>query len=301
MKSAHTTVIGQTKAGLWSPGSAVLGNHADNGFPAPDIINMTLASLDPRLTYTGPAHYYFNSAGALVLSDANEWPVEYRDGAPAGRHEPEPAATNNQTQMRANIGVRGVSDPIACLGFDPQAGIGPDGGGIGLYPGTLTKYAVYDMNIATWLVPDRLASEPIPSDSWQRIAVNFSLAAAARIRTYFGRLDGSNAIYGLCQELTPGEWTTSFMRQASGASILGGFVQVEAGEIATSPIITTDAVVSRDASSVVMDTTGVSYIVVGYSDGSSNNYDTPDDTFTIPLMSRNWGERYISAIEVISE
>ena len=32
--------------------------------------------------------------GKILISTANKWPLEYVNGVVAGRHEPEPAATN---------------------------------------------------------------------------------------------------------------------------------------------------------------------------------------------------------------
>ncbi len=54
--------------------------------PVPDDIDLLAVTLDPRITYTGPAHWYIAADGTLKQSAANEWPLEYAGGVVAGRH-----------------------------------------------------------------------------------------------------------------------------------------------------------------------------------------------------------------------
>ncbi|MFW0766709.1 hypothetical protein ACN0IV_12800 [Trabulsiella odontotermitis] len=319
---------------MYTPASNIIGSHKYSGEPAPDIINLTLSTLDPRLTYTGPAHYYFNSAGVLTLSAANEWPLEYRNGVPMGRHEPEPAAVNqfNSTGYLSN-------------GVTSTATTGKSGlPGILLTEVTGTRRhnisPAHTYTVGQSFTLSAFVEQTAKSRGFAYVQTSSNSIAAVSILGGISFSDASiswssdNSVTGVTLDaelisqgvismrssLTPTVETTATNAAEIGSSIasLNGVLgptsyagdttyslvvsglQFEDGILRTSPIVATDGTASRAASSVTLDTTGVSYIVVGYSDGSSNNYDTPDDTFTIPLASRNWGDRYIAAIEVIS-
>ncbi|MFW0766708.1 phage head spike fiber domain-containing protein [Trabulsiella odontotermitis] len=330
MSAPHIPVIGFTSAALWVPGAKILGDRDGDGEPAPDIINMTLAALDPRLTYTGPAHYYFNSAGVLTLSAENEWPVEYRNGVPMGRHDPEPSATNILTSSRqfSALATTGLFNAVVT----DAAGTGIDG----------TATSAMSMTVT----PDtrggyvRVSGGKALAGEWFSFSVFYKKSDPVVIRTdiydaAICLMNASNFSFTetiaagktghvdveswgdwcrvTCSNLFLADTTASLPAYCDMVRFLGSsqagspfttlvdMMQIEKTELSTSPVTTTGAAATRTESSLTMDTTGVSYIVVGYSNGSSVNYDTPDDTFTFPTATENWGVRYISAIEVIPE
>lgn len=282
-------VIGSTKrSGIWIPGVLTIG-----GGKRLDSINLLSSVLDPRITFTGPPHFYWTADNVLVTSDENVWPLEYRNGLVVGRHEPEPSATNYQRLMRGNVATSSATGAWRTT-LPLGTGIGPDGGNIGEVSSSYDLYAVYNATNSSWIL-EQTTPEVIP-DFWNRIVVPFTLTAAAQIRTYTARKDSSTYLLALSERLQPGDFVTSFYRQHGSTSILTGFVQVETGSLATSPIITNDDTASRAASSVVVDTSAVQSITVRYSDGTSDDYNTPDDTFSLPFAQKNWSERYIQEI-----
>lgn len=255
------------------------------------VLDLTADDLDDRVTFTGPEHYYWNADGELTMSSANEWPLEYADGVAVGRHEPEKAATNFQTYGRADTAVSGV---IVTSGAAYTSGTGPDGGTIGSTDTGETYYAVYDSVAGTWIFSQTDGYGP---DDWTRYSTTFNGTSA--IRTYIARKGTGNYLYaatsGLDEDTT---YITSHFRKLGTSELLTGLVQVEEGNVTTSPIITSDAVASREASSVVIDMTGYNSVVVTFSDGSIEAGVATDGEFALPLASLNWGDRYIVQIEL---
>lgn len=87
--------------GLDIPGATVIGNIADSAgggeTPGTDFSDVDLAAeaLDSRITYSRAGSLNFwGKKGLLQRAKADVWPLEYQSGVAAGRHEPEPQATN---------------------------------------------------------------------------------------------------------------------------------------------------------------------------------------------------------------
>ncbi|WP_158780611.1 hypothetical protein [Pantoea sp. BAV 3049] len=213
-----------------------------------------------------------------------------------GRHEPEPAATNLQPQSRATM----LGDYIKTSGIDSlqvsQNG-GPDGGAIALAPIECDVYAFSQDIGGAYLYPPTAYNL---TPGWQRIVFTVTSTARSALRLWLGRnsVTGTPAFWGTQGYLNAGTYTASFyVRSNDDSTFRVGFAQIEAGELATSPIVTTDAQASLPAASAVVDTQVASSMTVHYNNGESDTYATPDDTFTIPPAQRNWGVRYMRRIE----
>lgn len=264
-------------------------------------IDLTAADLDQRVTYTGPAHYYWAQNGKLTLSAANEWPREWIDGTLRGRHEPEPAITNWQVLNRADVqSTNVVGDQLT-----RDATGAPDGGAIGRMPVAADSYTVtQDINNVT-LVP--LTAYNLTAGKWSRIANPGTNTASGKIRLWLGRnaANGQPALY-LTQggNLAVRDWVFSWFAKGSedGQTFATGFGQIERENypFATSPVINeTTAYTSRAASAVtVAKQQGATGIVVYYTDGTNKAYSFGAATsVTLSMAGAHWSARYISRIE----
>lgn len=280
--------------GITTPGAVIIG-----GKPAaqlPPAIDMTAPTLDPRITYTGPQHYFWNSAGGIELCSDNEWPLEFRNGSKIGRHEPEPAAINLQPQSRATVPgdyvkMSGIDD------FQTTATGGPDGGAIALLPISCDVYALSQDIGGAYLFPPTNYTH---TDDWQLIAFTVTSTTKSALRLWLGRNNaaGRPAFWLTPGILDAGTYTASFFTRSNNSDTFrAGFGQIESGSVATSPIVTANTTASRPAASVTVDTAGASSLTVTYSNGFSDTYATDENTFTLPTASRNWSERYITRIE----
>lgn len=267
----------------------------------PDI-NLLTAALDPRITYSGPAHHYLASNGVLTLSAANQWPLEFKDGVAVGRHEPEPAGSNLcVAPYFTPVSVGGAQDNWTLTG----SGAGPvvATGGINGQPclttdADFTMGAVYDGS--AFVVPDTTPFVLLPiTNGWSRVRMGYSFAAAAaQGRFYPARADAARYAY-YRTAMPAGAVTLTSFRQAytdTTNKLRHSLTQIEAGALATSPMLS-----SRAASSVsVSRPVGAAGITVRFSDATSKVYTFGTaSSITLDLASTHWGVRYITRIEFI--
>lgn len=283
--------------GLWLPQQRVIRNSD----PAPDLspIDLTKVELDPRISFKcASRHAFWMSNGVLGFAAANTWPLSYVGGIAIGRHEPEPAATNLQVYSRVTGAepYNMVSGDYALTASDDGA---PDQGAIALVPLRINQYWVTQDVGGVSLVN---ATPYVFKNEWQRIANTFVTSARSRIR--FRVAYSTTGNLWATQSENYGDWPAGgtyaaswFYRQVDDESYVVGFVQLEAGALSTSPLITEDAQTTKRAESmVIIDTKHTSSLTVYFSDGSSEMHKTPDKEFTLPFAPKNWGERYITRI-----
>ncbi|WP_158785155.1 hypothetical protein [Pantoea sp. BAV 3049] len=288
--------VGAESTGLILPGTIDFTDQAPASLLA--TIDLTAEALDPLVTFTGPAHWFWNKSGLLELTTAQTWPLEYRDGVATGRHEPEPQATNLQPQSRASV----LGNYVKTSGLDEflidDAGA-PDGGAIGLVPVECDVYAMSQDNGGAYLFPQTKYAR---STAWQRIEFTVISTASSRLRVWIGRnsATGAPAVFltQTAYAAAAGYAISFFTREGDGATFPAGFVQIEKGDFCTSPIVTGDATATRTASSAIVNTTGARFITVSYSNGDQDTYSTPGSSYTLPVSQRNWGARYIQLIEL---
>lgn len=256
-------------------------------------ISLLASELDPRLTYTGPAHYYWNEAGQLALSAVNEWPVEYVNGVAVGRHEPEPAAINYQGASQGDD-ISGA-DYVSSVNTASTLIEGANGiGAMQQFDANRNKIALYDNAASKWLV-----NEFVPAEEFLRVRMSGTTSTETAVRTYIARRDSTNYCYALSQQVPAGDVTASFYRWVTSGGVAVGVIQVESGKLTTSPIITAPGKTAvRSASSAIVDVTGYKTLRILFHNGASETYDITGDTFNLSLATEHWGLRYITTIEL---
>ena len=289
-------IVGGKHRGIWTPGAVTIG--ITKAEPQNVVIDLTTSQLDSRLAYTGPAHSYLGPGGKLLASAANEWPLEYVNGIAAGRHEPEPAATNYVPGVEyGKISRGGTTDDwnygsaatpvIAPSDLGPAASTTTD-------TGVLT--AVYSEGASGFIAPTLDGGSPA---EWSRITRQFTNAGTATLRWYVSRVDSNDYLFARCNNVPAGQFTASVYRKVTANGLLSAAAQLEPGSLATSPVISAAGVQGkRSASSVTVQVAGYSSILLNFSDGTSVTHQIAGDTFTLPASTRSWGERYIQRIEM---
>ncbi|KAA5931668.1 MULTISPECIES: hypothetical protein [Pantoea] len=290
-------------------GGGVLPSNAQQLTPDDSAKTLTISlqanEIDPRLTYTGPAHFYRTESGHLALSAANEWPLEYVNGIAAERHEPEPAATNLQAYSRgATVSEYLVKSDDFDLVIDTTGA--PDGGAIGRIPVACNSYIIsQDVDSVEHVHRTQYGALP---DNWQRKTFAITATKRSRLRLRYGQSysqstpsiwQTQNADYG--QWPAAGDYAISwFVKSGDGGTFPAGFAQLETGALCTSPIVNeTTEKNSRAASAVTVNTDGYVSMRIAFSNGDSETHDITGDTFNLPLATEHWGLRYITTIELM--
>jgi hypothetical protein len=296
------------------------------GYPP---INMQALALDSRVVYTGPQISYLNSAGLLATSAANEWPLTFVGGVAVGRVAPEPAAFNSLLSSGDISGpgwvVDGVTvstsvaspsgstaykavptavsarhellqneasslaqgDVFTTSAFIKAAGL--PAFQLRWTAGTGGVSSAYqNFNAVTLQTAGTALSATVTpvGGGWVRVAASVLFADIGTLRTI-----GFGPITDIAQPRRP-TWTGDGV---NGVSIWGA--QVEKGGIASSPIPTTTALVTRPAATAKVTMSGAVSIDVTYSDGSVVNSPAVGGYATIPLADTAWGSKYITRID----
>lgn len=271
------------------------------------VIDMTAATLDSRVTYSGPQHYYWAQNGIMALSAANQWPVEYRNGVRMGRHEPEPLVNTWQVYNRGNVinGTNGIENPAGTM--VNGVGLAPDGLDFATLPMTAESYCVsQDVNSVNH-VPVTPYGDDL-TDQWKRFVFTFTQTAPSRLRFWLGRSAANgtpNEYLTQTGQLTARSWVASWFAKkhptdATRFVVGGAMLERENYPYATSPIFTLDVAQNqRLASSVsVANQPGYKTLRVYFTDGTTKDYTfTGTDPVLLDMATSNWGTRYITKIE----
>ncbi|TLU69590.1 hypothetical protein FFB58_00780 [Enterobacter sp. MF024] len=286
-------------------------------------IDLTAATLDSRIKYQCMSSHAFIAAdGTVQFASPDVWPLEYRDGIAIGRHEPEPQATNHN-QYVANFqscsafvgnGVDYHGLPLFFCTFpegnDKYIPCPTDISGAGTY--TLSYYGLYNETTNAITSIGRPICYGMEHPSLDRtFAVNITTGETAVLLGDFKRITAQrffDSYRCICSVSTDNALTqleqrmmTAVTNTESGTQILG-MPQIEAGEIATSPIITNGEPVTRADSSVRIKNPGrmATSVRVIYTDGTSKLFDfNGNDDVDIPAAIFDWGTRYISKCEYL--
>lgn len=287
-------LIGGSIAGI-NTGS-IIGNQPTTVIPD---IDMTAAALDSRVVYSGPAHSFFNKAGGISQCAADVWPLEYRNGTPVGRHEPEPQATNYLASSEfQSIGpVGGQTDWIYSAGANIVTGQGDLGLICAFSASTAKNTAVYNETAAAFTASPLFLST---GTEWIRFIRKATNPSAAINRAYIARVDANVYLYGKTPVNVPaGSYTASGYRKTSGNNLLSCLPQLELGNIATSPILSGQgATATRAASSAFVLRDGAATgAVLYFSNGDTVQIDfNGADRAALPLSAADWGTRYLKTI-----
>ncbi|YCH28976.1 hypothetical protein M1D48_12245 [Erwinia sp. D4-22] len=293
----NVPVIGANSfSGIWTPEAVTVGRV--KAAQQNVVIDLTASQLDSRLTYSGPTHSYMGADGKLRTSAEDEWPLEYANGIAVGRHEPEPAAVNYVPGVEyGKISRGGTSDDwnygsaatpvIAPSDFGPAAATTT-------VTGTLT--AVYSEGTSSFIAAAQDGGSPA---IWKRITRTFTNTSSALLRWYVSRVDANDYLFARCSSVPAGQYVASVYRKVTDTGLLSAAAQLETGSLATSPVISAAGVQgTRSASSVTVQTTGFSSLLLHFSDGTTSTHPVTGDTFTLPTATKNWAERYIQRIEM---
>lgn len=276
-------------------GGGVLPSNAQQLMPDDSAKTLTISLLasvlDPRLTYTGPAHFYRTEYGQLALSAANEWPLEYVNGVAAGRHEPEPATTNLQAYSRgATVSDYLVKSDDFELVIDTTGA--PDGGAIGRIPVACNSYII-SQDIDSVEHVHRTQYDAL-TDNWQRMTFAITATKKSRLRLRYGQsYSQSTPSIWQTQNSAYGQWPDAgnyeiswFVKSGDGVTSPAGFAQLETGALCTSPIVNeTTEKNSRAASAVAVNTAGYTSMRIAFSNGDSETHDIAGETFNLPLAT----------------
>ena len=295
-------VIGGKHRGIWTPGTVTIGSSTASAQPV-DVIDLTAERIDNRIVYTGPAYRYFNAAGELTESAINEWPLEYRNGAMLGRREPVLSTTNvitalqlqNMNTVSADTWLQfyteSASNTFHRLRFNTNA------------QGQLTLQLFYKLigrdyccMRATTDTANNYKNIGLTADGKiTYIGAGFSNVSVSQIGSGNYLLRATfNYVSGVIGLLTAESAVTNddvphISVPDTSAGFAVGYPSLQSGF--TGPPLAIGE--SLAASSVTIDTSSASQIIVYYSDETTESYDTPKSIFTLPA-----GEQYIQRIEM---
>lgn len=311
--------------GLFIPGSIIIGGQNGGAGGCADLsdIDLTAVHLDPRVRYQcASRHAFYAETGAVQYAEPDVWPLEYRDVAIVGRHEPEPQATNlpkwsaqlNKWQnMHTTTTVDGDDYVITATGASTSwARIQQL---VALNAGTYTFMAIVKPGTVDYLVNVIETSDY--TKAMLRIWCNLGTLETL-VKTVYGSItatctaerygeyvrvkttvtisdtDVHNVYFGPCNAFNSGA-------VKAGDSIRARFVQLESGKNLTSPIITESAAVTRAAAFATIKNPGgmATSVRVSYSDGTTADIRCPADgaDISLPQSENDWGTRYITGIQ----
>ncbi|QGZ16281.1 hypothetical protein Hena1_01160 [Erwinia phage Hena1] len=289
------------KPQIFVPNMRYFGSFKQDTPPSILPIDLTSPTLDSRVTYTGPVHAFMQQAGTIGVSAANSWPLEYVNGIVAGRHMPEPAATNLVTDTEfANVSNASANTPwVTNIGATADVVNGINGRPARRTNIDWTRFGVYQVGgTAKWLNLDTVVPAQQDFGTYNRHYYDATPDAAGIVRYYTSRRDTANYLYYQAQSLANTKYLYSVFRAKDTSSgIIQSLPQIEAGSLVTSPINSTANGVTRAESNVSIDTQGASGVKLKFNDGSELAYTNVSNPFVLPKATTNWGTRYLTGIE----
>ncbi|EPB2022104.1 hypothetical protein ACRB90_004713 [Escherichia coli] len=287
---------GEVSGGVLVPGMLVIGGKVNHS-----PVDLLQPELDPRIRFAcASEHAYYAESGKICFAAPDEWPLEFRDGVAVGRHEPEPERTNYTLYTRTPGNMRravsggtfSFSDvdkasdgvlPSARFTFDT-----PQASNYSLTGGRKESRGFDgEVTYSCFVQAEQGDIMTFYADGSDYLALTVTSDNERKIMRMTGTVDTLRYCWlGL--------------RGISGrlVAILSG-CQSEHGSTATSPILTDNTPVTRAVASVTLDTQGASGCRIHFSNGDTEEHRFPDGAteFSLPLASRDWGERYMQRIE----
>lgn len=341
---------GAIMKGLFIPGVTELGASSDS-FPSGIVIpganvmtlppgewvdlsdiDLTSSALDYRVSFSCASnHAYYSADGTIQFAAPDVWPLEYRDGMPVGRHEPEQQATN-YVMHSANM----VPDSFS---GSPVIAPGAVVAGVQMYDVTLdtaaggdrflqydTKFSTPNAQITTSFYVAGSGSDPAITATNRvmvfgnvapyldrRSLLNLSTGVATPFAGQESIIDGTRAIsrdglYRFSITLTTQSPVVVVKPRVmllgdSAKNVTGqiGFLQMESGQVMSSPVLTTGGAVTRAAAFASVKNPGgqATSIRLSYSDGTTADIECPADgsDTQLPQAAVEWGSRYITRIQ----
>lgn len=305
----------------------IWSNEGPAGYPP---INLLASTLDSRIIYDGPQVYYINRNGNLAQSAADEWPLTFIDGAAVGRVPPENAATNllyksedysvqggawSRTRVSVNYGETEAPTGENTAGkVTPTTDnnthvilqtITPDGNSEYVlsvflksngYTNALVQIGIFASQIERNVVRVDLSNGIITSASdSSRCGIHIIGDGWYRVWTRVSTIESPTTINASVY-VTDTSGNTSFVGNGDSAiSVFGA--QMEKSTNSSSYIKTEENLITRQAATAKVVTSGATSIDITYSDGSMINVQSVDGYATIPQADSAWGSKYITRID----
>lgn len=280
------------------------------GSPPPynSVIDFTAATLDPRVTYSGPAHAYVTQSGDVAQSTANSWPLEFSSGAAVGRSLPEPTGNNLVSAVQPEFMTAGATEgwrqfyaeasgnSFHRVRFNSSASgvvsfqvlFKPVGRGFACFRAAVNAANVY-RNIG--IKADGTIT--FTGAGFNNTRVEDIGGGMLLLQTQFNMASGVVGFLTAASEVTDDVVPTTTADTSCGLWI--GYPQIEAFNKTTSPIAV--AGTRSAASATITDEMALS-AVVSYSDGTTATLTGADGVFTIPNATDNWRARFIKQVEL---
>lgn len=260
-------------------------------------IDLTAATLDSRVAYTGPAHTYLNGSKQMVQSAANEWPLEYRNGVLQGRHEPEKAATNYIPSTNFERIAASASDSVDWV-WSTGSGVTVADSDLGVKASisgnSNTNVALYNEASAAFILAQTAVTS---TNQWAAIVQKVTNTTLGTLRWYTARQSTTSYIYGKGLAVPAGDIVCSVVRRMDSDSVDCALAQIELGTIRTSPIINgAGETKTRAASTVKITEARASSAEVTFSNGDKLTLTPTDGVFTLPQATLDWGTRFAQTI-----
>lgn len=287
--------------GVFVPDAVVFGSQPGGGNVA-DLsdIDLTSAVTDSRLVYAcASEHAYFAADGTIQYAAQNVWPLEYRDGVPVGRHEPEPESTNymnllHPEQMKQFV----ASGALTVDAADSMLGLSTVSAHFKTNSDSTAAYAVFGVG----------SGQQAPHAAGV-VSVYISVESPQPFICYtnnVGQIVPTQLTAGLqkfiFRESKAMDYAVMGLRHALAdyTALLCGF-QFEPGQFVTSPIRAGEQAITRAAATASVKNPGgiATSISVHYSDNTTIDLDFPGDgsEISIPKSVADWGTRYITRIK----
>ncbi len=263
-------------------------------------IDFTKPNLDRRVYYIRPGNLIYIDAGGLKLANDNVWPLEWQNGLPVGRHEPEPQRTNKIIDSRVTgSGWRSYNADISGKIIAPDGSetrlikksVATSDGGMyqtralfGMeFPITLSVYGKSAGVFAVYAENTGAANQIIFRNAAEWQYATKTIPADAANANY----NGTVVIYSNSETLL-------------GDAFAGWAVQAETGTFATSPILTGTAGATRAEPIAKIKNPGgqATAIRIHYTDGTHTEIAAVNGgDFDIPKSTRQWTTRYITRVQ----
>ncbi|WP_218652054.1 YmfQ family protein [Limnobaculum xujianqingii] len=272
----------------------------------PDLspIDLTTVILDRRVSYQcASEHACMGADGLIHYVGPNEYPVEYINGVAVGRHEPEAQSTNyfpkTATPEKAPSSSSGAGSafsssrkaiegiPTATYNFTTASNLTTSysliGGTNFLSGGGKIIYSVFvstgQTNKSIVMYADITDYTPIPiSSTQQRLIIKRDRPEGQQRFCWLG-------LRGIASTVTV---------DAAG-------FQIEAGDICTSPILTSLSAATREQADVFIQAVGAKGIRLIFTNGDVEEHPHDgENEFQLPHSTLDWGTRYCKRVEFIT-
>nr|DAH52778.1 MAG TPA: hypothetical protein [Caudoviricetes sp.] len=307
----------------------IWSNEGPAGYPP---IDMLASVLDSRIEYTGPSVNYLNSAGLLVPSAVDEWPVMYIGGYTVGRGQPRNAESNllkysrdlsNSNWFSLNLNVQTSNERIFgdFYGFKliPNSTSAQHYRASAVNPlptGTLINISAVvkaaGMNVVQLYfaggstgITDQYANFDLSNQSTAGSATNrrvtplgggwYLCSCSAQVTGDMSSL--RNAIMAVVPLVSSPRAPTFSGNGVDG--VIFANVQMQNNADVAEPIVTDASVITRAASIAKVRTNKATSIKITYSDASTANVAAVNGYATIPQADSAWGSKYITRIDFI--